>query len=464
MTYNLYFISISFYLFIILTLGIYFSKGIKTVQSFAIADKKFGTAVLLMTFLATSLGAGSTVGDTAKIMRDGIVFPLSMLGFFFFCYYMSKYVAHRFDKRFEGMVSAGDIIEYFYGCKAAKIASFFGFVAGALTVGAQITGLGYLLEGMVSVPYTGIVFAVGLVITIYSALGGIKSVTATDFLQATIIIVIIPIFGFSIINQAGGINVVLSNAPARLYDIWNFENFRKYFAYFIVSFMPFLWLYPPVIQRFLMAKNSRQISKMYYLEFCVRIFLFVLLTLVASSSLILMPGVSPDSAISMLIKNFVPLSLGIFLMLGIISASMSTADSHLHSSAVLFSHNMCKSFVEKSKLGNHINEFQLLRVSTFILGVVATVVAIQKIEIVSLVILSFALSGAIIGIPLFFGVIGFKVSLSNFYGCFFTSSIMLIVSLTAWNISLINVSSIIILFGLTGFFAPNLRNYLKLRG
>lgn len=453
---NPYFVSIFLYLFVILLLGLYFSRGVSTMRSFAIADKKFGTVVLLMTFLATSLGAGSTVGDTAKIIRAGIVFPLSMSGFFVFCYYMKYYVAPKFDERFEGMLSAGDIIEYFYGINASKIASFIGFFAGALTVGAQITGIGYLLEHMIQAQYYQVVIAIGVVITVYSALGGIKSVTATDVFQAITIIVIIPIFGYLIVNKAGGISYVFAEAPARLFDIWKIDNFKKYFAYFIAAFMPFLWLYPPVIQRFLMTNHSSQIGKMYQLELFTRLFLFILLTLVAAGSLILVPNINPDSAVSYLIMNILPQHWGILLVLTMLSASMSTADSHLHSSAVLFTHNLCKSFIGKKIFGVTLKEFKFVQFSTILLGILAIFIAVKRIEIVSLIILSFALSGCVIGIPLFFGVMGMKVSSKNFYYCLAFSVVTLFICLFWLNLSLINVSSIIIFGGTLGFLAPRI--------
>lgn len=453
---NPYFISISLYLFTVLLLGLYFSRGVKTMRTFAIADKKFGTFILLMTFLATCLGAGSTVGDTAKIIRDGVVFPLSMTGFFVFCYYMKHYVAPKFDERFNGMLSAGDIIEYFYGLNASKIASFIGFFAGALTVGAQITGMGYLLENIIQARYEHVVIAIGLIITAYSALGGIKSVTATDVLQAIIIIVVIPIFGYLVVNKAGGISYVFTEAPQRLFNIWTFDNFKKYFAYFIAAFMPFLWLYPPVIQRFLMAKHSNQIGKMYQLEFYTRLCLFSLLTLVAAGSLILIPNINPDAAVSSLITNILPQHWGILLVLTMLSASMSTADSHLHSSAILFTHNMCKSFIGRKIFGIELKEFKFVQFSTILLGALAVFIAVKRIEIVSLIILSFALSGCVIGIPLFFGVINMKVSSTNFYYCLIFSIITLFACLFLFNLSLINLSSIIIFGSLLGFFVPSI--------
>lgn len=455
---NSYFVSIFLYLSVILLLGLYFSRGVSTMRSFAIADKKFGTLVLLMTFLATGLGAGSTVGDAAKIIRDGIIFPLSMVGFFVFCCYMKYYVASKFDERFEGMLSAGDIIEHFYGLNASKIASFIGFFAGALTVGAQITGIGYLLEYIMQAQYEKVVMIIGLVIIAYSALGGIKSVAATDVLQAITIIIIIPIFGYLIVNKAGGISYVFTEAPQRLFNVWTFDNFKKYFAYFIASFMPFLWLYPPIIQRFLMAKHSSQIGKMYQLEFCTRLFLLILLILVAAGSLILMPNINPDSAVSYLIINVLPQHWGILLVLTMLSASMSTADSHLHSSAVLFTHNMCKSLIGKKILGIKLKEFKFVQFSTILLGILAIFIAVKRIEIVSLIILSFALSGCVIGIPLFFGVMNMKVSSNNFYYCLSFSILTLFVCLFCFSLSLINVSSIIIFGGLLGFFIPYIFN------
>lgn len=447
------------YLLGMLVIGVFAGKDCKNVKDYSIANKKYGTFILVMTFLATSFGVGSVVGDMSKILEDGIIFPIATCGFFVFCIYMIKYIAPKFDKRFEGMISAGDIIRKFYGQGAEIFASSIGFFAGSLIVGSQITGLSRIFEGMTDYSYEEIAFISGAVVTFYSAFGGIKSVTITDVFQAIIMFIVVPLFTYLVIKHTHTNPLeIIQQMPTENYTIFSHPRFAEFFIYFIVAMTPFLWFYPPMIQRYLMAKYNDQIKMMYKSELIARSILLVLLTFTASAVFILMPEVDFHHAFVELTKlTLSPFMAGLLCVM-VMAASMSTADSHLNSSAILICHNVIKRIF-------HINsdrkELWILKCASALIGTIATITALYKFELVPLIIFAFGLSGNVIGIPVFFAVMDWNVGKQNFYSCVLFSFTALFLGLFFFELKGLYPGNVAIILGLIGFLFPNLFRITK---
>src|SRR5688572_5984430 len=103
------------FLIITLLLGLQAGKGVKDIKDFAIANKSYGTPILLLTLLATQIGGGATIGDTAQIFKEGILYTIALLGYALGAFFLAHIIAPKFDNRFDGMLSICDIIRYFYG-------------------------------------------------------------------------------------------------------------------------------------------------------------------------------------------------------------------------------------------------------------------------------------------------------------------------------------------------------------
>ena len=435
------------YLIFILGLGFFCGKGIKGIQDYAIAEKSFGTVALILTFLATSFGAGSVIGDIAKVMEDGILFYISMSSFFVFCIYMSKYIAPHFDQRFAGMISAADMMRYFYGHKAESITAICGFLVCILSVGGQIIALGHIFEGFFSIDYKYIVLVTGIVITVYSSVGGIKAVTITDIFQFSILLIIMPIMTFLVIKHAGGIEYIFSHVPEEKLHIAEHKRFGKYMSLLFIGMLPFLWVYPPLIQRFLMARHSQQISKMYNMELITRSIFMIMIIAIAFAALIAFPDVEFKKVMPAILNDALPDGIKGLMVVAILSVSMSTADSHLNSASILISNNLFRHQSSESKLS-------IARISTILLGILGVTIAIEDFDIVEIVILSFGTWGSAIGIPLMAGILNLPVSKSAFWSCCATSMFGLVGSMLFFEEPGLISSCVAIAFGCIGFSIP----------
>ena len=72
---------VAFYLLLTLVVGLATSRNIKTMKEYVIGDRKSRTTpVLVATFFATVVGAGTVVSTTEKIFAGGLIWICSGIG------------------------------------------------------------------------------------------------------------------------------------------------------------------------------------------------------------------------------------------------------------------------------------------------------------------------------------------------------------------------------------------------
>ena len=117
--------------------------------------------------------------------------------------------------------------EYFrrrYGKPSGIITSLIMFVPLIGLTAGQFIASSVILSTMLNLNYKTAVLIVGVVVTIYAIMGGLWSVTLTDFVQVFLIVIgmIIALpFGM---NLAGGWDNVVANVPAETFDMFKGYN------------------------------------------------------------------------------------------------------------------------------------------------------------------------------------------------------------------------------------------------
>ena len=378
------------------------SRNIKDINDFAVAQKSLPVSVLIFTFLATSFGAGSTVGDAAKIYQDGIIFLFGMSGFFVFCLIMIFFLAKYFDARFAKMISSGDIIKYFYDSKAEFTVGILGVFVSTFVVAGQIKGITIFLSYYSGLNQYYVTIAAGLMVAIYTAIGGVRVVAITDIIQWITIIVALPAIVIVVSIKAGGITEIFSNLPDEKLAIVGHPKFYEYLTLFVGGCLPFLWMYPPVIQRYLMAKNYKSIKSMYISELIARPIVMILVMILAFGCFHLMPDIISTEIVPNLVNYILGIGFRGVIVAMMLAAGMSTADSHLNAASVLITKHVLK---QVFKLNTVKSQIVTLRAITIILALISMLLAFSQIEIVQIVIYGFCFWGVGFSVPMVIGLL-----------------------------------------------------------
>lgn len=378
--YNLHIIDVAIilgYLAICLVIGFFTSKKIHTIKDYAIGSGRVTTAVLVGTFMATEIGAGTTVGTISKVQSAGLVFIVALvfwpLLWIASSYIFSKNIAYFKEK---GCISLPDIMEQTYGKVGRWITNVVSFVFSIGIVALQIIAINYLLQyflGMSSLYCSILAF---IVVVTYSVMGGIRAVAITDLLQAIILFIAIPLACFIALDSLGMSFDELINKLPSTHKEFELSTANIVFILGTIIHGLFLGTEVPFIQRYLMANNESQLR--YVMRECFYMSIpFTFVIIVTGTLLTIVPGADANKNISFyyLIDNYLPIGIKGLVITGMLAVIMSTADSWLNSASVMFAHDILGKVVpnmSKRKM------LFLARATTIVIGFLSAALALQQ--------------------------------------------------------------------------------------
>lgn len=388
------------FLSITLLIGVIASRSIKNFKDYALSKNRYNLIAITFTLIATMVGGASTSGTIAEIYEHGLLYAIASTGFIIGIILLAKFIAPKFDNRFDGMVSSSDMIKKYFGNRAEKLSAFVSCIQCLGTIAAQMVVLGHLSNTFFDISYDKSVVIMGSIITIYSLAGGIKAVTNTDIFQFIMIFIAFPIIANISVSKAGGVLEIFLNIPEKYISIFENDDFKKHLLLFIFWSTPFSLIYPVIIHRLLIARNPSDIAKMSYTYALFKIVLLFVLIAIAFSALVLYPNINSKSVVPVIIKNLLPIGFSGIAISGIIAVTMSSADSFLNTASVILTKN----------LGNS-TKLKKVKLNTLLLGIFAIIIAMQDYNIINVSVIMNTLIYLSVSIPLFFVI--FKIQIIN---------------------------------------------------
>lgn len=402
---------ISGYLIVVLIIGFYKSRNIRTMREFSIADKNYSLPIMVATLTATAIGGGSTLGIISSIFTSGVVYILISLGNPINQLLVAQFFIEKLDN-FTDCISIGDIMDKLYGKNARIISGICGSLYCAAAVGGQVSAIGFVVHYFLDIPFLlGVVIGCGAVV-LYSATGGIKAVTATDVIQFAVMLIAIPMVCNVGLSLVGGYTSLFEKVPPAILELPNTPgSIINYFFIFLGFAIPFLD--PPETQRLLMAKDRQQIRNTLYMTVLIEVVFFALIGLIGLTAVAINPGYDANLAFPHLVNTILPIGLKGLAIAGLLSVVMSTADSYLNAASICLVHDTIKPLCRRELSDK--TELRLTQITTFILGSAASVIAISFTSIMSIILFSLNFWGPIMVVPLYAGLMGYKVGPRCFY-------------------------------------------------
>lgn len=398
------------YLGITLLLGIFSHKGKKNLEEYAVADREFPLPLLIATVGASLIGGGATLGSVEQYYKVGILY-------LFVCFARPLYktavaylVVPRME-RFKDAISTGEVMKELYGEPGQLVAGISGALLCMGASGAQITGIGYMFQFLLDVPFSvGVFLGFGVVI-IYAVIGGIRSVVVTDTLQFAALVLVFPIVASVGLNMVGGFNGLFEKIPPSYLTF--FPDFRLTLKYVGMFFaLGTLALDPMILHRILMARNKKQVSYTFKLIAFFDVILLITLCIIGFLTIALLPGVEPGQAALTLVDQILPVGLKGFIAAGMLAVLMSTVDSYLNTASVLVTRDIIQT-LSKKKLAPH-TEYRFAQIIIVFLGFGGVLAALYFQSILELAVATTVFWCAAVLIPFYAGIFGLKASIRAF--------------------------------------------------
>ena len=401
------------YLVLLLIAGIYHSGSNRTVADYALSNGQFSLPVVFMSTLAADMGGSTLAGNAERVYVVGAIHTviciiLAVTLFFSFI----KVIIPYMDDRFVGMYSAADIIGKSCGKSAELITGVIGVISCMLRIGVQTTCLGYIFTFSWDLSYEYGVMIGGSVVVFYSAVGGMKSITITDVMQISIVFAILPLLAsLSLFSDQEIPENIYQEQMLNILKV-SCDSIPFYLAFFTNCCLGFVLLEPSRIQRCLMIGSRRKLLSAYLPMVVPWVLLHIFLFLVVIGLSMHAEIKNPKEVLLQAIDQLLPHCIKGLVVVGIMAVIMSTIDSVLNTTSVLFSRNVVKILLPTISEGC---EVLLMKCSTVVIGLFSMVVALYNKELFDSIMLAGAIWMMFIAVPLMMCILRWRVSKKEFF-------------------------------------------------
>lgn len=391
-----------------LVVGLMHGKNVKTIKDYALGGRNFSTAVLVATIIATWASGSMFFTTLTKTYSGGIEYFISLCGFVV-SFFVLAFVFIPRMQNFLGKTSVAEALGDLYGRNVRIITALAGAIGSSGKVAVQFSVFGNLISYFLNVPTTLAIIAAGLVVTIYSAFGGIRSVTFTDLLQFITFGFVIPLVGVLVWNGTYDPNFVwhetFFESKFNISEVLSFDNANLWsiialFLYFATPSMKPYWF-----QRVSMGTNIQQVKKAFIISGFVFFFIIVSMAWIPFLIHNTNPDLEPNKILGFIVDTYTYPGLKGLVLVAVAAMAMSTADSNINASSVLCSNDICKPLgIGEGK------ELLLSRIFALLMGFGAIAFAFSTKDLLSLILLANSFYMPIVTPILFLTILGFRTS------------------------------------------------------
>ncbi|MEO1219387.1 MAG: HD domain-containing protein [Bacteroidota bacterium] len=398
---------IAVFLAINLIVGLRHGLESKTIRDYALGGKNFSTGVLTATLVATAVSGSSLFVDVQNTYTQGLYYLLAVLGAPFSIFLSAQLITRMGE--FMDNLSIASAMGDLYGTAVRVVTATSSVVARVGSVALQFSVMAQALSLFFNTDNTLATFFAAAIVVVYSSLGGVKSVTFTDVLQFFTFGTIIPILALTVWNSIDdpaqvtqtlvahpkfSVSQVVGHTPELLSTLGLFLMFSS----------PAL-VEPDFFQRISMAKNIGQAKAAFTYTAGMVLFMILLGAWIGVLLLTVNPNLSADEIMPYLVNAYsYPVMKGL-LVVGVMAMAMSTADSILNVSTVLFANDIVAPLC-----GQKEGLLVVARTFSWIMGSAALVIALYSPNLLPLILLTSSLCMPIFTVPFLLTVLGFRSS------------------------------------------------------
>ena len=394
---------------LMLIVGLKHSTRMMTIKNYALGNRNFSTAALVATIVATWASGSSFFITIEKTYSDGLFYLLASLGMVLGLLLTAYFIVPRMGG-FLGDISIAESMGRMYGQEVRIITAITGMISASGMIAIQFKVFANIFGYFSGFSPEITIIVAAFIVTIYSAFGGIKAVTYTDVIQFVAFGLSLPLIGLFIWNHAYdlGIQVSQTNLPPKfdfnyMFNLRNTE-FLQIIPLLLFYSMPSLT--PTATQRVLMGRDIAQVKKAFIIAAIILLVIKLVMAFVPFILFNINPNMETNQLIPYIIENFTH-SIGLkgILTVGIIAMAMSTADSNINSSAVLFSNDICSVF--------NFNERKSLFISKIFalgLGGASLWIAFSESDLLSIILSTKSFYFGMVTSPLLLSIFGFRSS------------------------------------------------------
>ena len=424
---------IAIYMLAMVLTGLWFSGKSKDADQFTKASGQIPGWAIGLSIYATFLSSNTFLGVPGKAFGsnwNAFVFSLSMpLAAWVSAKYFIPFYRHS------GEISAYTHLEHRFGAWARTYAVICFLLTQLARMGSVFFGIALSLQALTGFSMAMIMIAMGIIIIIYTVLGGIEAVIWTEVVQAVIKTLGAVLILYLVVSKMpGGISQIIAIGKSdNKFSLGSFGlDFTSSTFWVILLYGFFINLTnfgidQTYVQRYHATTSQKAAAKSLWL--CVKLYIPASLLFfiigsclygyyqvhpeltqgiklkaaaerlsanatseqIAALAATLKPSDYGDKVMPHFMVTSIPTGLVGLIVSAILSAAMSTISSGMNACATVFTEDIYKRYINKNISGKQ--TLRLLYISTFVFGLLGIVTGIAMIGVKSILDIWWQLSG-----------------------------------------------------------------------
>lgn len=336
------------YLIVLLSMAFYYSsRETKDMAGYFLAGRKMGWITVGLSIFATNISSEHFIGLAGSGATRGLAVGQFELLAVFILILLGRFVAPVFIR--SGIMSTPEFLEERFDRRSRKLFSLISIIVYIVTkISVSLLAGGFLFQKMFGLNiYTSAIILV-LITGIYSVIGGSYTIMKTHVLQAVLLLlgaVILTVFG---LYHVGGFTGLYQKLDPQYFHIIkpagdpDFPWTGMLFGAPILAF--WYWCTDQyIVQRLLSARSIADARKGSIFASLLKITPIFILVLPGLIAVALFPEIRGDEAYPTLIaSNILPAGIKGLVVVGLLSAIMSSLASVFNVSAALFTNDYYK--------------------------------------------------------------------------------------------------------------------------
>ncbi len=401
------------YLIVLVGIGLYFSRKVKSKESFYLADHKLGTFLLTATITATAVGGSATIATGALIYRNGLPGLWLDIGGAIGLIVLGLLLAKKVRKT--GLFTLPEITGYLFDEKTRFASAILVVMIEIAWASLLIQATSTILSILLPIEYEVLLIGITLVFIMYTLLGGQFAVVYTDFIQFIMMTIGVCVLAAPLlfIQASSG----FSSLPVGhlSFPVNESLGFLPVLSFFFMMLMPHI-VGPDIYSKVLSARDEKTARKASIFSGVFKFIFAISIGVIALSALVLVPGLSASEsalAVPMAISYLHPVLAG-FILAAFVSVMLSSADSVLLSAGTVLSVDLLSSRLWKKKILTKESHYIFSsRIGILLVGVCALLLALVLQDIINTLKLAYTVFTAGLTLPIIFGFFKEKTKVTS---------------------------------------------------
>ena len=354
--------------------GLSFAKSGKNMKSFFAAGGALPWWMSGLSLFMSFFSAGTFVvwgsiayssGWVAITIQTTMCIAGVLIGFF---------IAPKWQKT--KALTAAEFITDRLGYSTQKIYTYLFLLISIFTTGAFLYPVAKIVEVSTGFPISTSIIVLGILILIYTAVGGLWAVIVTDVLQFVVltaaVLIVVPLS----LDKVGGIDNFISQAPDNFFELVNEEytwGFMVAFGLYNLFFIAGNWAYVQRYTSVATPKDAKKVGWLFGGLYLVSPLIWMLPPMIYRVLNPELGGLADEGAYLLMCKEVLPVGMLGLMLGGMIFATSSSVNTTLNISAGVLANDVYKHFRPNSD-GDKL--VKVGRTATILLGILTIIIAL----------------------------------------------------------------------------------------